>query len=408
MSYLLWFVMFLLAIIPAVTCFVYYHQRLGTRRDLLKETLISLQLEDAYMCMRHGEIPESERKEKFDKSFENDFRAGLSPNDYFWPVTLVTVIGLVGWFLTFSRVYPSFTGFFDASSFLPDYFAYGFAGAFFAGVLTVFDEFRMFNLDPNVYYSATYRMLFSSTAAYLAAQVFKDTFSPLVAFGIGLFPIQTTWKFITDKTAQAMGTASKEGELGAALANIQGLEDQRSRKKLLDVDISTVQALATADPLWLFLQTTFPLRTIIDMIDKAILYLYLGDTVTKLRTHGINGVIELIALVPLANRQVAYGKIDSKSNADTFFDGCDPNKLVENLRGVLGLESDELKAFIYNLYYDPLVRLLYDTWGRYLNPQAIEAPTTTSTVTTAGGAQPTVAIVQPQAAGASAQPVGPA
>jgi hypothetical protein len=58
-----------------------------------------------------------------------------------------------------------------------------------------------------VYYAFAYRMLFSSTAAYLAAQVFKDSFSPLVAFGIGLFPVEKAWRVVTDKTAQAVGTA---------------------------------------------------------------------------------------------------------------------------------------------------------------------------------------------------------
>src|SRR5258708_2252093 len=178
MSYLLWFVMFLLAAIPAVTCFVYYHQRLGTRRNLLQETLISLQLQDAYMAMRHGEIPQCDRKKEFDRCFKKDFRAGLSPGDYLWPVTLVTVLGLIGWFLAFSRLYPSFTGFVDAKSLLPVYFAYGFVGAFFAGMLTIFDEFRMFNLDPSVYYAVAYRMLFSSTAAILAADLVKDAFWP--------------------------------------------------------------------------------------------------------------------------------------------------------------------------------------------------------------------------------------
>ena len=29
--------------------------------------------------------------------------------------------------------------------------------------------------------------------------------------------------------------------------------------------------------------------------------------------------------------------------------------------------------FIYNLHYDPMVKLLYDIWGRYLNTEAAPA-----------------------------------
>ena len=103
-----------------------------------------------------------------------------------------------------------------------------------------------------------------------------------------------------------LGAAKPEGEKGAGLADIQGLEDSRDRQKLVSLGITTVQALATADPLLLFFRTTFPIRTVVDMIDKAILYLYIGDKVKELRTHGINGVIELVGLVKLIDKTPAF------------------------------------------------------------------------------------------------------
>jgi hypothetical protein len=60
------------------------------------------------------------------------------------------------------------------------------------------------------------------------------------------------WNFISDKTAQGLGAAKPEGEKGAGLAAIQGLEDSRDRQKLVSLGITAVQALATADPLLLF------------------------------------------------------------------------------------------------------------------------------------------------------------
>jgi hypothetical protein len=47
-----------------------------------------------------------------------------------------------------------------------------------------------------------------------------------VAFGIGLFPLEKTWDFISQKSAQAVGAAKPERELGGELAAIQGLEDR--------------------------------------------------------------------------------------------------------------------------------------------------------------------------------------
>jgi hypothetical protein len=179
---------------------------------------------------------------------------------------------------------------------VPETLAWGFVGAFFASVLAIIEEFHTYSLTPAVYYSLMYRLLFSSTAAFLVGQAVKDSFSPMLAFGVGLFPIEQTWNFISDKTAQGLGAAKPEGEKGAGLAAIQGLEDSRDRQKLVSLGITTVQALATADPLLLFFRTTFPIRTVVDLIDKAILYLYIGDKVKELRTHGINGMIELVGL----------------------------------------------------------------------------------------------------------------
>ena len=386
MIILLWFILLLLSTIPAVTCVVYYFRRLDLRREQLKQTLISMQLREAYMTARHGQIPREERLTKFEERFKVDFRAGLALKDYIWPVALVTIISSIGWFLTFSRAHPPFTAIANANSFLPEAFVWGFAGAYAASLITIFDAFRTLNLDPTTFYSITYRILFSSTGAYVVstAGVFTDSFAPVLAFGIGLFPAQQTWKVITDKAAQVVGTSSKEGEPGAALASIQGLEDQRNRQKLVDVDISTVQGLATADPFWLFFQTTFPLRTIIDMMDKAILYQYLGDKTVEVRKHGINGVIELVALVPFADNVTAFTQVRGVLAADKFFKDSNPDKLLESLTTVMGQERDELKAFIYNLYYDPLVRLLYDMWGKYLIDEAAAEPAGSEAVAAAG------------------------
>jgi hypothetical protein len=153
-----------------------------------------MSLDTGYMKMRHPEI-KNPSKEEFGACFDRDFREGLSAGDYLWPVSLATVVCLVGWFLTLSRVYPSFSGMKEAGTFLPATFAFGFVGAYLASLLNIFDQFRTLNLDPSAYYSIVARLLFSSTAAYLVGQVLKDTFSGLAAVGIGLIPVEEVRDF---------------------------------------------------------------------------------------------------------------------------------------------------------------------------------------------------------------------
>ena len=384
MKIILWALTALLTIIPLVTYLVYSMRRLGTRRRLLLQTLQTLGLDDAYMRIRHAAhysewralTPTKHTEQLESMYFKKDFKAETSPADYLWPVLLITALGAAGWYCALSRLYPD-AGTAQLKELVPLTFLWGFVGAFFASLLTIVDDFRKYSLTPSSFYSLVFRLLFSSTAAFLAAQLFKDSFSPLVAFGIGLFPVEKTWEFITEKTSQTLGVTNVEGELGEDLAAIQGLEDSRNRKKLIDAGITSVQALATADPLLLFLQTTFTMRTVIDMIDKAILYLYIGDKVKELRVHGINGVIELRALAKLIEKSPAYGGggvLVGDIGFSKFFEDVDPAKLISSVAKVLGQSEDELKAFIYNMYYDPVVVLIYEIWGRYLAVKALDEP----------------------------------
>ena len=193
MSNLLWFVMWILSAVPGVTCLVYYYRRLWARRTLLKNTLTSMSLDTDYMKMRHPECKNPSKE--FGACFDRDFREGLSAGDYLWPVTLATVLCLVGWFLTLSLVHTSFSGMKEAGTFPPATFAFGFVGAYLASLLNMFDQFRTLNLDPSAYYSIVARLLFSSTAAYLIGHVMKDPFSELAAVGIGLIPVEEVRDF---------------------------------------------------------------------------------------------------------------------------------------------------------------------------------------------------------------------
>jgi hypothetical protein len=129
-----------------------------------------------------------------------------------------------------SHVYPA-AGSPELSRLVPETLAWGFVGAFFASVLAIIEEFHTYNLTPGVYYSLMFRLLFSSTAAFLVGQAVKDSFSPVLAFGVGLFPIEQTWNFISDKTAQGLGAAKPEGEKGAGLAAITGPGGQQGPAK---------------------------------------------------------------------------------------------------------------------------------------------------------------------------------
>ncbi|HYW69772.1 MAG TPA: hypothetical protein VE961_01980 [Pyrinomonadaceae bacterium] len=383
MKIILWGTTALLALIPLIMYVVYSLRRLNSRRQLLLQTLLTLRLDDAYMQIRHGEnypawckLDADHRVKELEKKYFNlDFKAEASHADYFWPVLLMTILSSLGWYFALVSLYPE-AGNADFKTLLRTNFVWGFVGAYLASLLSIIDDFRKYSLTPSSYYSLAFRLLFSSTAAYLVGGLLKDAVLPVAAFGVGLFPIEKTWTFITEKTSQLLGLTQAEGELGADLAAVQGLEDSRNRRKLVDIGITSVQALATADPLYVFFQTTLPIRTVVDMIDKAILYLYLGDKVKQLRTLGVNGVIELVALAKLIEKTPAYagGRAPgAEVGFSNFFAAVNATQLIADIATALGQSPDELKAFIFNMYYDPVVLFIYDVWGRCLDVKSLEA-----------------------------------
>ena len=374
----LWILFILFGLLPATVAFVYYHRRLGTRRTLLLQTILSMRLDDAYMRMRHGQdhaewssLPdEKSRMRAFETTYFNeDFHAGTALRDYALPVILFTILSFLGWLFIFHRLAPGMSAIQVSQAVFPDAWAFGFVGAYLACLLSLFDGFRQYDLDPSAYYSASYRLMFNSLAAYLASLVVKDSFTPLIAFGIGLFPLQQAWNFITDKTTKVLGATPSAKQPGEELAKIQGLEDEHNRQKLLDIGIHSIQALSTADPLLIFFQTTMPLRTVVDLIDKACLYTYIGDKVIDLRKHGVNGVIEMMALGKMAEK-ASLPSAQGGLVGNSLFESITQEQLISDIAADIGQSKDELRAFIYTLYNDPLITFISDIWGRTL-PQSV-------------------------------------
>jgi hypothetical protein len=57
---------------------------------------------------------------------------------------------------------------------------------------------------------------------------------------------------------------------------------------------------------------------------------------------------------------------DSVEDLCPLFLSVNAEHLINDVANGLSMSDDELKAFIYNMYYDPVVCFIYDVWGRYL------------------------------------------
>jgi hypothetical protein len=367
-----WALFWVMTALPGVLYLLYVHRRKRTRIDTLLQTLQGLGLSEVYMRSRHR--PEysrwangNNRDQRFREVVLEDFATSLRHWDFLFPVAVVTVLSAVGWGTTLS-----FTGSVLALGgtvkTIPAAFYWGFLGAYVANVGVLIDKFNHYELSPMLYHRTYQRLFVSTTAAYLLGQTLRDAFTPLVAFGIGLLPYQDLWNMLSKRASKAFGSP----EVAATppecdLSNIQGLGDPNVRQNLIELNISTVQALAMQDPIDLFFRTSYPLRTIVDWIDRAILYCYLGAKTKDLCARGINGAIEMGGLLELSEKTPVKiyhdGKADTEDLTKDLLE-LDMQKLYSQIAEAAGLKYEELLHLSYNLYYDPMVDTLYDLWGR--------------------------------------------
>jgi len=367
-----WILFWILVLLPATLYLLYHFRRQKARADQLLQTLEGLDLAEFYMRSRHAQdftkwLNSPEKNKTFKETVVADFRTGLTHLDYIIPVLVVTLLAAVGWSQTlgFTHSIPSLA---HVSIPVPAAFNWAFIGAYLATIVTLVYKFASYELGPISYHGVYQRLLFSTVAAYVLAGITKDVLSPPIAFGIALLPFETLWNNISKRASAAIGSPDATGiPPEAALSNIEGLEDPNTRQKLIDLNITTTQALAMQDPLELFFRTSFSLRIIVDWIDRAILYCYVGKKVDELRARGINGAIEMGSIVELSEKIPVETNRDGKivnEELKADFKNLDSANLYAQIGDVLGLKREELLYLIYNLYYDPMVDTLYELWGR--------------------------------------------
>lgn len=179
---------------------------------------------------------------------------------------------------------------------LPTTFFAGVSGAFIWGAYDILQRYSSLSLTPVALHLQWIRILVAAVLSGLVQFAAAAPITPLVAFGIGAFPLQSLADFVK---ATAKDKVALSGTAAAAsppnLSSLQGMSE--STFDQLSVEgITTTQQLANADPIKLLLNTNLEWATILDLIDQAMLHTYLGDDVQKIRPAGVRGAIEFSAI----------------------------------------------------------------------------------------------------------------
>lgn len=279
------------------------------------------------------------------------------------PAGILTFMYLLSFWIAYAYLTFRFPGWIKPAHEFPEYLLRNAGGlsVAFLGVYTfnlgaIVRRLYLVDLTEHVFWSAINRyvvtmgiaIIFGLAGLTSAGQ--KSVYVPWVYFSIG-FLASFFLDAILDRAADASGlfnrSASKAPEYPLEL--IRGIDLWKSYR-FEEEGIESVQNLATADLRALAIKTRYPIKTLADWMDQAILIHRLGDKATKLWGHGIEG-----SAIELASRSPA----NNGNNAESRADAANIAKALE-----LGDEQSNIEHLMDSLFWDESVRTLWRVWQK--------------------------------------------
>ncbi|WP_163997428.1 hypothetical protein [Pyxidicoccus caerfyrddinensis] len=216
------------------------------------------------------------------------------------PLIVASLVLSLGWTLTLLNLDnpPHPQGLPDVLSLIqPQHttFAFGFLGAYFYTLLTLFRSYARRDLQPKTYSHIATRVLTVMVLAWVLDESWamippemlpqETRLHPraalhTLAFVTGIIP-ETGLVFITElmrttfRKAKRLlpGSSSKVVDPHEPLTNLEGI-DLYDRARLEDEGVTNVEGLAHHDVIELLLQTRIPAPRLLDWVDQAILHLH--------------------------------------------------------------------------------------------------------------------------------------
>ena len=230
------------------------------------------------------------------------------------------------------------------------------AGAYVLNLYDVLRRYRTNDLSPSSLHFTWLHMIVAAFLGPLLSQAFVPAVALPVAFGVGVFPLK-------DSLDTVMNLAKKKLEITSTaqpcepptLQKLQGLTGEII-DRLDEEGLTSTVHVAYADPIRLLLRTNIEWAVIIDIIDQALLFNYVGDRIEQLRPIGIRGGIELATI----GREL----LASTSDADKQRGQAAAAAIAARL----GQTQDEVRGLIQTCWEDAQVALIWALLGETLEP----------------------------------------
>ena len=233
-------------------------------------------------------------------------------------------------------------------------------GAYIWVVSTLIVNASKYTLPPALILNSTLRLIAAIPIAYAISSVLgKDSeFVNFVSFAVGAFPLDTTQVILQRLATKKLGldlSTNSGTEPGDQVTRLDGI-DPLTADRLQSADITTISQLAYCDPIQLSMRTNYAFPTVVDMVDQALAWIYLGDKLKDIRPYGIRGAIGVFNLYQDMNSELA----ETKNPAFATFKAV---AVATKLNDDVTLSQDGLRRGFDEIANDPYVKFLKSLWS---------------------------------------------
>ncbi len=270
----------------------------------------------------------------------------------------------VCFFLAFSKILPitDFGKLLPTIQSIPNSTVVAVFGAWVYALYSVIARISTADQSPQFLLRLSFQPIMAASFATFATFMFANNFVLLISFGTGFLPYTETVRWLRVQTQKRLNNTAEGGtpvDTGSAeLSEIDGIDfDEIDR--LNEENIKGIQQLAFSNPLEIHFSTTYPLKTIVDWTDQALLRLYLNkDQISALKLLGIRGAIDMTEAN--THLQQLKGKAEQETDAAVRTELlAQHTALVTAIGTAIGSDQSAALCISYQLSEDPHIRFIY-------------------------------------------------
>lgn len=205
-----------------------------------------------------------------------------------------------------------------------------------------------FDLSPDAFTRMWLKIWIAAAVAAILSRGLTPGLQPTVGFAIGLISIPMVFELVSDRANKVLNIKATEGDSSTLIRVLQGASPSVI-DALTDLNIESTVQLAYCDPMNVMMSTSLPWVVIIDLIDQALLFNYIGPEIAKIRGGGYRGSIEVATIGANLNGSPELRIVGLRS--------------LSNLAALLGWTESKVIDLVQTLYTDSQVNLIWDLFG---------------------------------------------